>query len=188
VAFDPPEKIANWRPLVQWLFAIPHWVVLYVLRFVAEVLAVVSWFIILFTGRLPASIASFQVMYQRYGARVSLYSSFMLEEYPPFDFTTSSPEPGDYPRVRVDVRPEVENRNRLTVGFRIILAIPQLLIISILALAAVVAAVIALFFVLFTGRWPEGLRQFVLDVVGYWVRVESYVLLLVDQYPPFALT
>ena len=48
--FDPPEKVANWRPLVNWLLAIPHLVVLYVLNLVSEVIAVVSWFIILFTG------------------------------------------------------------------------------------------------------------------------------------------
>ncbi len=38
-SFDPPEKIANWRPLVQWLLALPHWVILYVLRIVSNVVA-----------------------------------------------------------------------------------------------------------------------------------------------------
>ena len=51
--FDPPEKVANWRPLVNWLLAIPHFVVLYVLNIVSEVIGFVSWFIILFTGELP---------------------------------------------------------------------------------------------------------------------------------------
>jgi hypothetical protein len=186
--FDPPEKITNWRPLVQWLLAIPHWIVLYVLRFVAEILAIGSWFIILFTGKLPDGIAGFQVMYQRYSARTALYTVFMQEEYPPFAFDTTVADPRSYPRTTVDVRPDLEDRNRLTVAFRLILAIPQLLIVSILALAALVAAVIALFAVLFTGRWPEGLRQFVLNVEQYWVRVEAYTLLLTDEYPPFALT
>ena len=41
LTFDPPDKIANWRPLVQWLLAVPHFIVLYVLQIVAEVLALV---------------------------------------------------------------------------------------------------------------------------------------------------
>ena len=70
LAFDPPERIANWRPVVQWLLAIPHFMVLYALRTVVEVLAVISWFIIVFTGRLPDGIAKVQAMYLRYQARV----------------------------------------------------------------------------------------------------------------------
>ena len=180
--------LSRWLWLVKWLLAIPHWIVLYVLRFVAEILAIGSWFIILFTGKLPDGIAGFQAMYQRYSARTSLYTVFMQEDYPPFAFDTTVADPGTYPHTRVDIRPEIENRNRLTVAFRLILVIPQVLIIGILALAALVAAIIALFVVLFTGRWPEGLRQFVVNVEQYWVRVEAYTLLLTDVYPPFALT
>ncbi len=44
--FDAPERIANWRPLVQWLLAFPHLVILYALGIVSEVLSVISWFAI----------------------------------------------------------------------------------------------------------------------------------------------
>ena len=50
--FDPPEKVANWRPLVNWILAIPHFIVLYALNIVSEVVAFLSWFVILFTGKL----------------------------------------------------------------------------------------------------------------------------------------
>ena len=188
LTFDPPEKVANWRPLVQWLLAIPHFIVLYVLRFVAEVVAVVTWFIILFTGKLPESIANLQAMYLRYQARTFTYAGFMREEYPPFAFTTATADPGEVPRVRVDARPELENRNRLTVGFRLILAIPQLIVLGLLFIAAFVVYVIAFFAVLFTGRWPEGLRDFNVNVIRYQLRVEAYLFLLTDAYPPFALS
>jgi hypothetical protein len=188
LTFDPPEKVANWRPLVQWLLAIPHFIVLYVFRIVAEVVAIVSWFIILFTGRLPESIASLQAMYMRYQARTFTYAGFMREEYPPFGFTTVTTDPGDDPRVRVDTRPELENRNRLTVGFRLILAIPQVIILGLLFIAAFVVYVIAFFAVLFTGRWPEGLRDFNVNVIRYQLRLEAYLFLLTDAYPPFALS
>jgi hypothetical protein len=188
LTYDPPEKIANWRPLVHWLLAIPHYIVLYVLRIVAEVLAIVSWFIILFTGRLPEGIANFQAMYLRYQARTFTYAGFLEEEYPPFAFAVLSPDPGDYPRIRIDVQSELEDRNRLTVGFRLILAIPQLIVLFVLGIALFVVFVIAFFAVLFTGRWPVGLQQFAINVFQYQLRVEAYLFLVVDEYPPFALT
>jgi hypothetical protein len=188
LTYDPPAKIANWRPLVQWLLAIPHYVVLYVLRIVAEVLAVVGWFIILFTGRLPDGIANFQAMYLRYQARTFTYAGFLQEEYPPFAFDMASPDPGGYPRVRIEVRSELEDRNRLTVAFRIILAIPQLIVLAVLLLAQFVVFVIGFFAVLFTGKWPVGLQQFAINVFQYQLRVEAYLFLVVDEYPPFALT
>src|SRR5215211_1612949 len=109
LTFDPPERIANWRPLVHWLLAIPHFMVLYALRTVVEVLAVISWFIVVFTGRRPDGIAKVQAMFLRYQARVTLYAGFLQEEYPPFNFDTSSPDPGDVSRVRVDLQPELQN-------------------------------------------------------------------------------
>ena len=136
MAFDPPERIANWRPLVQWILAIPHFIVLSALRSVAEILAVISWFSIVFTGRLPDGIAKVQAMHLRYQTRLALYAEFLQEEYPPFNYDTSSPDPGDVLRLRVDLEPELENRNRVTVGFRLILAIPSAIVLVVLWIAA----------------------------------------------------
>jgi hypothetical protein len=185
--FDPPERIANWRPLVQWLLAIPHLAIVYVLGSVSELLAVISWFAVLFTGRLPAGLANFQAMYLRYYLRTATYAGFLRDEYPPFGFATTPSDPGDDPRVGVVLVPELENRNRLTVAFRLILAIPQLIVLALLIIAVWVVGLIAFFAVLFTGRWPEGLRDFVLGVGRWFLRVQAYVLLLTDVYPPFSL-
>jgi hypothetical protein len=187
LTFDPPERVANWRPLVNWLLAIPHFLVVGALRYVSEVLALVSWFIILFTGRLPAGIANFQVMYMRYYARTGVYAAFLREEYPPFEFAMTPSDPGTDPGVRVDLVPQLEGRNRLTVGFRILLAIPQVVVLALLSIADVVVLVIAFFAVLFTGRWPAGLRDFTVGVMRWFLRVEAYLFLLTDEYPPFAL-
>jgi hypothetical protein len=185
--FDPPEETTRWRPLVQWILAIPHLLVLEALQSVAQILAIISWFAILFTGRLPAGVASFQGMYVRYWLRTMTYVGFLREEYPSFAFTAATAEPGDDPRVAVDVVPQIEDRNRASTFFRLILAIPHLLVLFALGLAAVVVGVIAVFAILFTGRWPAGLRAFVLGVARWWLRVETYLLLLTDQYPPFTL-
>jgi Domain of unknown function (DUF4389) len=186
-AFDPPEKIANWRPLVQWLLAIPHFVVLYLLNIVSEAIGVISWFVILFTGKLPEGLANLQALYLRYNVRASTYAAFLQEEYPPFAFATTSSDPGDYPRMRVDLHPALEDRNRLTTAFRIFLVLPHLIVLAFLGIAAVVVVLIAFFAVLFTGRWPVGLRDFALGVNRWVLRVHAYFLLLTDEYPPFSL-
>jgi hypothetical protein len=186
-AFDPPESVANWRPLVNWLLAIPHFIVLYALNAVSEALGVVSWFVILFTGALPEGLANFQVMIVRYSVRTYVYVAFLKEEYPPFTFGMTPADPGDDPRVRVEMTPQLTNRNRVTVAFRIILAIPQLIVLALLGLATAVAVLIAFFAVLFTGQWPEGLRDFVVKVIRWSVRFQAYFLLLTDEYPPFTL-
>ncbi len=187
-SFDPPERIDRWRPLVQWLLAIPHLLIVDVLATVARLLAVISWFAILFTGRLPAGLAGFQSMYLRYSLRTATYAGFMRAEYPPFGFTTTPADPGEDTRVRVEVVPELENRNRLTTAFRIILVIPHLIVLVGLGIAVFVVGVIAFFAVIFTGRWPQGLRGFVLGVGRWWLRVDAYLLLLADEYPPFSLS
>jgi hypothetical protein len=184
---DRADRIANWRPIVHWLLAIPHFIVLYVLGVVAEVVAIIGWFAIVFTGKLPEGLANLVCLYVRYNNRAVAYAGFLREEYPPFTFETVPADPGTYPPVRTGFVPELEDRNRLTVGFRFILVIPQLIVLSVLGLVAFFAFVIAFFAVLFTGRWPEGLRTFVVGVMRWSTRVSAYFYLLTDEYPPFSL-
>ena len=187
LAFNAPDRVANWRPLVQWILAIPHFLILYGLRVLSEAIAVISWFAILFTGSLPEGLANIQMMYTRYEIRTYTYVAFMREEYPPFNFGTSASDGGEDPRTRVDFAPTLTDRNRLTVAFRIILVIPHVIVLAFLGIAAAIVTLIAFFAVLFTGRWPEGMRSFVLDVLGWYLRVATYFLLLTDEYPPFTL-
>jgi Domain of unknown function (DUF4389) len=69
------------------------------------------------------------------------------------------------------------------------LAIPHYIVLAFLGIAAVVCIVIAWFAILFTGRYPRGLFDFVLGVGRWGVRVEAYAFLLAtDRYPPFSLS
>jgi hypothetical protein len=186
-SFDPPEHVAQWRPLVNWLLAIPHLAILYAFNALSEVLSVISWFFIVFTGRMPAGIANAQAMIMRYSLRTLTYTAFMREEYPPLGFVTSTDDPGEDQRVRVVLRPQLEGRNRLTTAFRIILVIPHVIVLALFAIAAFAVCIGAFFVVIFTGRWPERWRRFVLDVAAYWLRVQAYMTLLHDEYPTFSL-
>ena len=184
--FDPPESIARWRVIGNVILAIPHLIIAYVLNIVAEVLAFVAWILGVFTGKVPEGILGVIAMTLRYSTRASVYASFLKEEYPPFTFATTLADPGDDPRVRVDYGSETEGRNRLTIFFRILLAIPHIIVISLIGIVAFFVYVIAWFAVLFTGKWPTGLRNFVIGLTRWTTRLNAYMYLLTDEYPPFS--
>ena len=179
------EDVRRWGPMFQWIPAIPHFFVLVVLVWVAEIIAFVSWFIVLFTGKLPEGIANLQCMVLRYMARTNSYATGLRHEYPPFEFGTTPSDPGNYP-ARVDFEPELEGRNRLTVGLRLIWIIPAAIVAYIIAIVAFICWVIGAFAVLFTGSWPEGLRAWVLKGLRAYLRLYAYMFLLTDKYPPLS--
>ena len=183
---DTPERIANWRPLVQWLLAIPHFVVLGVLGTVSTVVVIVAWFAVVLTGRLPAGIAGLQAMYLRYSIVVNAYASFLTTQYPPFDFDTSPADPGGS-QASANFSPALEGRNRLTVLFRAITLIPAYIYTALISIVGMVCLVLGFFAVLFSGRWPAGLRRMVVGAQTVGLRFSAYGLLLTDEYPPFSI-
>ena len=180
-----PDKVANWRPLVHWLMAIPHFIISYVLTIVAEVVAVISWFAILFTGKLPEGLANVTCMALRYQMRTQAFAGFLHEEYPPFDFTTTPADPGGTP-VTVNFVPALGGRNRLTVALRIIWLIPAAIVTFLILIVAVICHFIAFFAVLFTGKWPVGLLGWVMKGLRASLRLNAYAFLLTDEYPPLS--
>jgi Domain of unknown function (DUF4389) len=79
----------------------------------------------------------------------------------------------------------VEQRSRLTTFFRLILVIPQVIVLMFYAFAASIVIIIAWFALLFTGRWPRGMYDFVAGFWRYSTAVNGYCYLLTDVYPPF---
>ncbi|WP_420446330.1 DUF4389 domain-containing protein [Candidatus Poriferisodalis sp.] len=186
VSVETPDRIANWRPLVHWLLLIPHLIIFEVLQNIAWLLNVVGWVAIVFTGKLPKGLADFQSMYLRYSIRLYAYFDFLHEQYPPFAFDMSAAEPGGTP-VSADLEPQLTDRNRLTVAFRLILAIPAGIFVAVTGLITAVLVVLGFFAVLFTGRWPAGMRDWVVSWYGVSLRFNTYLHLLTDKYPPFNL-
>jgi hypothetical protein len=184
---DSPRETQNWRPFVNWLLAIPHLIIANALGNVANLLSVISWFSIVFTGRMPDGIARFQCMILRYEARAYSYVAFLRRPYPQFDFGMANADPGTDP-LRVDFAPQLADRNRLTVAFRLILIVPAVIYTVFVAIAATFAVIIAAFAVVFTGRWPQGLRSFVINAGRLTLRVSAYGRLLTDTYPSLGLS
>lgn len=188
LTFDLPEKVARWRPLVAWLLAIPHFIVLMILGIVAEVLVFVGWILGVITGKIPEGVQGLVATYIRYSSRVTTYYLYLAEAYPPFTFDAAFADPGDYAPIRVDIAPQTEGRSRLTIFFRYFMVIPHFFVLMFLAIGFYFVLIIAFFAVLFTGKWPTGFRNFAVGLIRWSSRVNAYFLLLTDEYPPFSLS
>ena len=82
---DVERDLNRWLPLVKWLLAIPHCIVLIFLAIAVVVVVIVSWFAILFTGRYPRDLFDFVVGVMRWGIRVEMYALVLVtDRYPPF--------------------------------------------------------------------------------------------------------
>lgn len=80
-----PDHLNRWLPLIKWLLAIPHWMILFVLYVIALILVFIAWFAILFTGRYPKGFFDFLVGANRWYLRVYAYAfGLMTDKYPPF--------------------------------------------------------------------------------------------------------
>ena len=82
---DASQELNRWLPLVKWLLAIPHYVVLLFLGIIALIVAIIAWFAILFTGRYPVGLFNFEVGVLRWSIRVFAYAfALVTDRYPPF--------------------------------------------------------------------------------------------------------
>jgi hypothetical protein len=83
--YPDAKQLNRWLPLVKWLLAVPHWIVLWFLWIGAVVSIVIAWFAILFTGRYPRSLFDFVVGVGRWSLRVEAYAILLVtDQYPPF--------------------------------------------------------------------------------------------------------
>nr|WP_115787704.1 DUF4389 domain-containing protein [Arthrobacter silvisoli] len=200
---DPKLSRGLW--LIKWFLAIPHLIVLFFLWFAFVVTTIVAGFAILFTGKYPRSLFSFNVGVLRWTWRVCFYaySAIGTDQYPPFTLARTG-YPADF---------DVDYPLRLSRGLVLVkswlLAIPHLLVIaaftgsartwglrngvwvgyqdtggiSLLGLLVLVAGVI----LLFTGVYPKSLFDLLLGINRWIYRVVAYTALMRDEYPPFRL-
>lgn len=150
-----------------------------VLGFIAWCLAIVSWFTIVLSGRHVEGIREFTRFVLRWRTRAIAYSMLLVDDYPPFG-------DGPYP-VAVQVADPVAPRNRVTVGLRLLLVIPHLVVLFFVVSGWWITSMMAWMAILITTRYPKALYGFGAGSLRWVIRVEAYLLLLVDQYPPFSL-
>jgi Domain of unknown function (DUF4389) len=161
------------------ILAIPLviWLLLY--GIVAELAIIVAWFAILITGHYPRGLYEFVAGYTRFATRTLAYTYLLSDPYPSF---TGADDP-NYP-VRMQFQP-LEHYNRLKTLFRIILAIPIVIVRYVMGLLLEIGAVAAWFVILVTGSMPRGLFDLMVLANSYTARSDSYLYLLTETYPPF---
>jgi hypothetical protein len=136
---------------------------------------------ILFRQRYPRWWFDFAREFARFSTRVFAYLVLLTDQYPSTVEEQSVHLDLDYPDVEQDL-------NRWLPLVKWFLAIPHYIVLMVLFLAAIVVAVIAWFAILFTGRYPRGLFDYMVGVGRWGLRVQAYAFFLVtDQYPPFSL-
>jgi hypothetical protein len=196
--------LSRWMWLVKWLLAIPHYVVLAFLWLAFVPLTFIAGVAILFTGRYPRALFDFNVGVVRWTWRVAYYGSNALgtDRYPPFSLRPDASYPAD---VTVDY-PQRLSRGLVLVKWWL-LAIPHYIVVaffagtwswstdavrddmrfalggSLIGVLVLVAAII----LLFTGRYPRPLFDFVMGLNRWCYRVLTYAALMRDEYPPFRL-
>ena len=202
---DPKLSRGLW--LVKWLLLLPHYIVLAFLWLAFTVLSICAFFAILVTGRYPRALFDFNVGVLRWTWRVHYYGYFALgtDRYPPFTLA----DVPDYP-ARLDVPYPARLSRGLVLVKWWLLALPHYLVLAVfigggiwlgtrgnsdgawddgwavgglVALLVFIAGVV----LLFTGRYPRPVYDFVLGMDRWAFRVAAYAALMTDEYPPFRL-
>ncbi len=158
------------------LLVIPHLIVLSLWSIVAYLAWIVAWFAALFTARVPDGLHNFIASFVRYSTRVYAYFFLLADPWPPF-----SGSQGGYP---IDVRIDPpQTQSRLTVFFRIILAIPALFLAGVFRQVNQIVALLGWFYCLALGRMNEGMRNISAWLLRYETQTYGYVFLLTGRYP-----
>jgi hypothetical protein len=202
---DYPDRLDRFSTLLRLFFVIPIAVVLSLVSAAATSTTVVyqsgevisrttstgggiasglfaaTVLMILFRQRYPRWWFDFALAFNRFGMRVGAYLTLLTDQYPSTEDEQSVHLDLDYPDAR-------EGLNRWLPLVKWLLAIPHYIVLLFLGLGAFVAVVIAWFAILFTGRYPRVLFDYVVGVGRWGLRVQAYAfLLLTDTYPPFSL-
>jgi hypothetical protein len=162
----------------RFFLTIPHLIWLMVWGIAVFLAVVAAWFVGVVTGRIPEGLHGFIASYLRYQTHVRAYWFLAADPFPAFSGTSGYP-------VDVEIAP-AQQQSRLKIFFRLILAIPALIVVSVLQYVAEIVAFGAWFYCLFLGNLHSGLR----DVIVYWLRYDvqafAYVTMLTPRYPTFS--
>ncbi|MDH3299755.1 MAG: DUF4389 domain-containing protein [Acidimicrobiia bacterium] len=198
---DYPEELDRVSTLLRIFYIIPIAIVLAVLSsettvtYVTETgenvgrtsggiaagLALATALMIVVRQRYPRWWFDFALEFNRFASRVGAYAALLTDKYPSTVEEQSVHLDLDYPDVERDL-------NRWLPLVKWLLAIPHYIVLIVLFIGAFLAVIVAWFAILFTGRYPKALFDYVVGVGRWALRVQAYVsLLITDRYPPFSL-
>lgn len=174
IAFsEQRERLSN---CFRIFLAIPHIIVMSAWGSLAQTLAFVQWWIVLFTGKRNQSIWNLQNSYLAYGSRVYPYLYMLFDKWPAFGEKPDG-EPTTYEFIYDP------NAKRGSNFFRLIMMIPAVVIYIALSIATMFVILYSWFTIVITGKQHQGSFNFILKTHRYWIAVNAYGLLMTDSYP-----
>jgi hypothetical protein len=205
LTIEHPERLSRLTTLVRPLWAVPILIVYGILTSsgssrtvvvdeagevvrtvsngsgsIAGGLFIATLLLILFRRRYPKWWFDFALELQRFGARIGAYLALLTDRYPSTEDEQSVHLELDYP--------DAQTLNRGLPLVKWLLAVPHYLVLAVLWLGLAIAVLIAWFAILFTGRYPRPLFDYVVGVARWTLRVVAYAgLLITDEYPPFRM-
>lgn len=173
------DEYHRFLPLVKWLLAFPHYVVLAFVALGAFFVAIFGFFAVLFTGRWPRGAFDYMVGTFRWAYRVTAYFHLMVDAYPPF----SMADDPNYPvRLNIEYPERIDNWRPLV---QWLLAIPYLFIAGVLYWLTGILTFVAFFLILFTKRIPREMFELMVPGLRWNMRGSAYAYFVTDRYPPF---
>jgi uncharacterized protein DUF4389 len=164
------------------ILIIPWLIVGYVYLILATFTHLFAWVAVVILGRYPEWLYNFNSGVIRYLTRFNAFAYLQTDAWPPFGI-------GDDPSypIRLNVAPPAERQSRLRAFFRLILALP--LIVVLYAVGAIHSglALVAWLTIVFRGYLPEAVHNAMTFVNGLYARVAGYLMILTDEYPPIGL-
>lgn len=174
----PNRWTTFFRPIlaIPWLIVMIFWGLLFIFTHFF------AWIAIIVLGRYPEWLYNFNSGVVRFTVRTGAWIYLQTDEWPPFGL---SDDPA-YP-IRINLAPRAERQSRLKALFRLILALPMLIVSYAVNYMHLWLAVIAWLTIVFRGYQPEAVNNALTFVNGFYARLYGYIAFLTDDYPPIGL-
>jgi hypothetical protein len=177
---DYVEKRSRLTTFFRLILAIPLAIVLWVYGVLATIAVVIAWFAIVITARYPSGLYNFVAGFTRFATRFIGYTALLCDPYPSF----WGEDDDAYP-VRLHFAGPLDPYSRVKTLFRVILAIPIVILRYVMNLLLEVGAIAAWFVILIVGKMPRSLFDVMVLAQSYIARSDTYLFLLTETYPPF---
>lgn len=180
VVFEPTPALQRNRLTVffRYFMVLPHFVTLMIYGLGFSLSLVATWFAMIVTGKYPAGLYAFNVKVLQYQARLNSYMYLQVDAYPPFGL-------GEYPDFPTQLRvgPAQESYSRIKAFFRLILAIPVMVIAYVMQIIMSVMGVVIWIMAVITGKTSEGLHGPLNMGLSYYTRAAAYFALVTEDWP-----
>jgi hypothetical protein len=210
VEIDPSERQNRWKTAFRGLLALPvihlgnllvgSATIVFVpdedggnnyipiVSGVGATCALLAWFVCVGRARMPLGFRDLIAFALRFDAQVWGYMLFVTDRYPSFDpADPAATQPTPVKPIRI-VQDDDLQRSRLTVFFRLLLALPHFVWLALWSVAVFVASIVGWFATLITGRLPDSLHRFTAAYLRYSTHVTAYVSILANPFPGFTGT